>query len=96
MFQSLTMRGPNGSINWGYRSAATVTGWKVTKVKDEKTGKVAWTLRATLGPKVDRFQLRQRPLLFTAPRKGGFWCWPLKELTVGETTVTANLGPPEF
>lgn len=96
MFDKLTLRGSTASINWGYRSAAALRAWTVTRAKDELTGRVLWTLQAALGPQVDHFQLRQRPLLFTAPRRGGFWCWPVREVYLGDTRVTANLDPPEF
>jgi hypothetical protein len=96
MFQTLTLSGSTGSINWGYRSAAALQRWKVTRARDEKSGQVRWTLSAALGAHVDHFQLRQRPLLFTAPRRGGFWCWPVREVTVGATSVSANLDPPEY
>lgn len=95
LFQSLRVRGPQASILWGYRTAATLSGWTVSKRRDEKSGKWLWSLSAKLGAQTDRFQLRQRPLLFTAPRRGGFWVWPVLAVTVGETTISAQLGPPE-
>lgn len=96
MFGKLTMRGQQASIAWGYRQAATLGTWTVRKDVDEKTQRAVWTLTARLGTQVDRFQLRQRPLLFSAPRKGGFWVWPVRTLHVGETTLLADLGPPEY
>jgi hypothetical protein len=57
-------------------------------------GAPVWTLTATIA-RVDAFMARQRPLLFSAPRAGGFWIWPIEEITIGTTTLTARLGPPE-
>ena len=107
MFKGITLRGKTGSIVWAYRPAAALTTWTITSQREtyENTSGTlslkpspGYTLTATLGPHVDRFQLRQRPLLFTAPRTGGlgFWCWPVQTLTVGERTLLASLGPPEY
>jgi hypothetical protein len=107
MFKSITLRGTTGSIVWAYRPAAALTAWSITcgervlvdgphGTRTLKKIAAGYTLRATLGAHVDRFQLRQRPLLFTAPRTGGFWCWPVQTLTIGERTILASLGPPEY
>jgi hypothetical protein len=98
MFEKLTLRGPRAAIKWGgYRDAATLSAWAITRARDER-GQVRWTLQAAL-TRVDQFVLSQRPLLFVAPRTGrvgGFWLWPVQEMQIGTTTVRANLGPPEF
>ena len=95
MFHELTLRGQAATIVYGYRTAAALTAWRVARRVDEKTNAWGWTLTATLGPQVDRFQLRQRGLLFTAPRRGGFWLWPVRTVQVGERTLVAALEPPE-
>ena len=53
-----------------------------------------WTLKATLG-RVDPYALRQRPLLFTSPRTGGYWCWPIDQIQTDQLNLLARLGPPE-
>ena len=90
MFDSLTLTGGAGSVLWGYRVAVELTAWRITRVKDEGR----WVLSGTVA-RVDKFQARQAPLLFTAPRAGGFWLWPITAITVGETSLRATLGPPE-
>jgi len=90
MFETLTMSGGEASINWGWHVAAVCRGWKVHKAKDG-----AWSLEAQI-TRADPFTLKQRPLLFTAPRKGGYWCWPVRAVTVGTAQLTATLGPPEY
>lgn len=81
---------------WGYRPAATIGSWTVERRRDTKQSPWEWTLRATLAGVPDAFALRQRPLLFSAPRKGGFFVWPVQRIDVHEArTVTASLGPPE-
>jgi len=96
MFASLTLTGVRGSIVWAYHDAATIAQWVVRRSRDEQTQQWRWRLAATLGPSVDRFKLRQRPLRFVAPRHGGFWCWQLRELTLTERTLVATLDPPEY
>jgi hypothetical protein len=86
------LRGRGASIVWSYHTAATLTSWSV--VKDSTTGR--WALTAMID-RATPFYLRQVPLLFTAPRLGGFWCWPLLEppRVLDERRLLATLGPPE-
>jgi hypothetical protein len=99
MFKAITLRGTTATLAWGYRTAAALSVWTVSRSLDEAKGTYAWTLAATLGPQCDRFQVRQaearKELVFTAPRKGGHWVWPVRTVTVGERRLTATLGPPE-
>lgn len=83
----ITLRGLEGVVRFGYHTAATLSAWRITG------SRARWTLSATL-LRADRFQLRQRPLEFSAPRIGGYWCWPLESVTVGEHDLRATLGPP--
>ena len=87
MLRELTIRGAAASLVWGSRTAAELSAWRIAKVEGQ------WCLAATIA-RVDRFQARQAPLLFTAPRPGGFWAWPIKSITVGESQLRAVLGPP--
>lgn len=63
-----------------------------------KVGKAApgWVLKARVR-RHDSFQIRQKPLYFTAPRNGGFWYFPVLEPpTVDNNGVLrAKLGHPE-
>lgn len=91
MFDRLTIRGSAASILWGYRPAATLTAWRIAKVKGQ------WMLTGTLA-RSDAFQLRQTPLLFTAPHEGGrdgWWAWGINSIQVGPRSLVAHLGPPE-
>lgn len=89
MFRKLAIRGAAGSLLWGYHAAADLHTWSIAR-----TPSGAWRLRARLG-RVDRFQARQRGVLFAAPRPGGFWAWPVMDLEIGEAEILATLGPPE-
>jgi hypothetical protein len=90
MFQGdVTLRGQEATVVWGYHTAAVCRSWTV-----QRTPQGTWTLQAQL-QKADAFQLRQRDLKFTAPRIGGFFCWPILGVTLGSTTLAAQLGPPE-
>lgn len=88
-FNRVKLHGEAASITYGYHTAAVVRSWVIRKREDG-----CWTLTATIA-RADRFQCRQRGLLFSAPRDGGFWCWPIETLTLSETQLQARLGPPE-
>jgi hypothetical protein len=45
--------------------------------------------------RADAFQCRQRPLLFTAYRDKGRWCWPIETLDLVGDQLAAVLGQPE-
>lgn len=93
MFESVVLRGGTASLLWGYRTAATLTNWRIQKKATKVQKDSAWTLTATV-QQCDAFQARQRPLLFTAPRDKGRWCWEVREISIGERSLTATLGPP--
>jgi len=87
--ETVTLHGLEATIVWGYHTAAVCRAWTATR-----TPQGQWSLQATL-QRADAFQLRQRPLKFTAPRIGGFFCFPVLGLTLGAGTVAATMGPPE-
>jgi hypothetical protein len=90
LFRRVTFRYPiEARISWGYYTAATLRSFSLSK---SETG--AWSLTAGID-RCDPFKLRQTPLLFTAPRPGGFFCFPVRSLTLGRESLTAKLGPPE-
>jgi hypothetical protein len=90
VFRHLRLRGVGGAILWGYRQAATLRTWTIRKDADDR-----WTLRATL-ERAEPFQLRQTPLLFSAPRAGGYWAWGLDAAPqIHDGQLVAKLGPPE-
>jgi hypothetical protein len=89
MFEEVTLRGQEATIVWGYHTAAVCRSWVA-----QRTAAGQWTLSASLA-RADAFQLRQRNLKFTAPRVGGFFCWPVLAVSQTGTTLAATLGPPE-
>ena len=90
MFQGdVTLAGREATIVWGYRTAAVCSTWTIHRSPQGR-----WVLSAQL-QRADAYQLRQRDLKFTAPRKGGYFCWPVLSVTVIATSLTAALGPPE-
>lgn len=93
MFHRLTVRGGAGSILWGHRTAAVVRAWTIANTAPAGKPKV-WRLAATV-TRADAFQCRQRPLLFTAPRAKGMWCWGIESLELVGMQIRAVLGPPE-
>lgn len=89
MFDELTMHGGEATITWAWHTAAVCKSWRVHKSPQGKWSMVATVVRA------DPFKLQQQPLLFSAPRKGGRWCWPVRAVTLEQTQITAALGPME-
>jgi len=87
VFEKIALHGGAASIVWGYRPAVELRTWRIVKSEGK------WILSGTIA-RVDKFQARQAPLLFTAPRPGGFWAWPIETIAIGETSVRAKLGPP--
>jgi len=98
MLQNVRLRGTTGSITYGYQEAATLRAWTIVHHAPDAKHAGSWQLLATFD-RVNKFRLRQRPLLFSAKREGltGLWCWPLDttSIQIGDTTLLATLGPPE-
>lgn len=90
MFKELTMTGGEAHVSWAYHTAAVCRAWTVQRSDDGK-----WILSATV-QRADPFVLKQYPLYFSAPRKGGRWCWPVKAVTLERERLTAALGPMEI
>jgi len=91
VFDSLTVTGGAGAILRGSRAAVELRSWRIARSRADPV----WTLTATIARVVDPFQARQTPLLFTAPRAGGYWAWPVQEISIGATSLWARLGSPE-
>ena len=92
MFRAITLRGQRGEINYGFRRAAALSTWTITR--DGETH--VWSLLASI-ERADTFQLTRRPLQFTAPRHAkpaGLWAFEVRTLDVKGSTLTATLGPP--
>jgi hypothetical protein len=88
MFESLTLRGGEGAIVWGYFTAASLTSWTIQQTPG------AWILSAVV-KSADTFKLQQRSVRFTAPRKGGDLCFPVVSCQMTDAThLTATLGQP--
>jgi hypothetical protein len=109
LIEQLRLRGGAGSVLWGYRTVAVLGKWAVVRAlpKDQKRSRPdeklqpdrrkppGWELHARV-ERVESFQIRQKPLYFTAPRKGGFWTFPVLETpTIDRGVLRAYLGQPE-
>lgn len=86
----LRIAGADGSIRWAYHLAASIRPWTVTKDEGEDVYRLAGTIVQSHPVKV-----AQRPLTFVAPVKGGTWRWPILELQITGTSLTATLGHKE-
>ena len=93
LFRRLTIRGDAGAVLWGCRTAAVLSTWTIAKVERPREPPV-WQLAARV-TRADAFQCRQKPLLFTAFRDKGSWCWGIESLDVVGTDLYAVLGHPE-
>ena len=89
MFHSLTFHGGEATIAWSYHTAAVCRRWTLRRAAQGR-----WTLEASL-QRADPFRLRQQPLRFAIPRKGGYYCFPVLNVTLAEKSLTATLGPLE-
>lgn len=109
MIEQFRLRGGDGSVLWGYREVAVVGRWAITralpkdqkrsnpaeKLKADKRKSPGWQLQARV-KRADSFQIRQKPLYFSAKRQGGYWMFPILEPpTVTDGVLRAFLGQPE-
>jgi len=85
----LSLKGPVAELRWSYRRAASLGAWSLDATGDR--GRLtAQVLKA------DAYQVSQRPIVFVVPRPGGHvWRWPVTELSITGTTLSASLGPQE-
>lgn len=77
------------ALRWGYTSAASLRAWTV--VATEGGG---WALTASIDS-VDAFRVSQSPLVFEAPHARGAFRWPVLDLQMQGSALTARLGPQE-
>lgn len=89
MFQGdVTLTGGEAVVVWFYQTAAVCRSWTI-----HRSAQNHWTLRAEV-TRADPFRLRQADLLFRAPRRGGYFCWPVVGLTLTGQQLAGTLGPP--
>jgi len=85
----LVVRGPRAELLNGYATAARLSAWMIAKHEG------AWMLTAR-AESVHSFLLSGR-LRFAAPRRGGFWYWPIagRVETLIDGRLRARMGAPE-
>jgi hypothetical protein len=80
---SITVKGQEGRIVWGYHTAARLAAWCID----------GHTLTATV-QESDTFRVTQQPLTFVVSRPTGSpWVWTVASLQVAGQTLTASLLP---
>lgn len=85
MSGSVTIRGVDGTLYWGYHLVGTVRAW--TAVGSGPS----LSLTATI-VKIDPFRASQRPIEFVAKHQSGSWRWPLETLQIDGQSLHATLG----
>lgn len=95
LLNSVTLRGPRGSLTWAGAEAAALGAWTLSRPATAQT----WTLSARV-ERVDSYRVKQVPLLFVTPRlrkPRGLWCFPVVpgSLTVAAGGLAATLTHPE-
>lgn len=87
--EGVTLHGLEAKVAWSYRTAAVCRSWTV-----QRSAQGFWTLSADV-TRADPYQLRQQPLRFAIPRRGGWYTWPILTVSLVNTRLAATLGPPE-
>lgn len=90
MSDSVTIRGVEGQLYWGYHLVGAVHNWTVTRHTPADPG----TLTGT-AVDLNAFRASQHPLAFVVTHQHGVWRWPLETLQIADSVVTATLRPPE-
>lgn len=85
---SVALKGVDGSIRWGYHTAASVHNWSLER---DDHGRL---LTATV-TNADTFRLSQQPLVFEMPHAHGVWRWTILELQISGAALHARLGQRE-
>ena len=88
VFDSLTITGGAGAVLWGSPRRRRTHG---VADRAHESRRRDWMLTATI-TRIDKFQARQAPLLFTAPRPQGFWAWPIEAIDDRGDESTGTLG----
>lgn len=77
-----------GEVRWGYRAVASFGSWSLDLEPDG--GSLTAQITAC-----DDYGITQTPLVLVVPAGQTTWRWPVRELTVAGTTLTATVGPRE-
>ena len=86
---SVTMKGVNGRLVWGYQEAAALVTWELSG--NAAGGHVHATART-----VNAFAASQQPLVFVVVRPKAVWRWPVTSpLQQHGSTVSFTVGPCE-
>jgi len=81
--------GAEGVVRWGYHCAASVHQWAINKADDG-----ALRLSGTVD-NIDDYAVTQPRLRFQVTHGTGSWRWPVIELQILGTSLTAVLGQKE-
>ena len=94
---ALRLQGHGAQILWGYQLAVSVSDWTLQTQAPTPEGPppAPWVFEGTVVTSA-LVAARQRPLTLVIPRQSGTWRWPVRDLTLTNHHVVAQLGPKEI
>jgi hypothetical protein len=84
----MKITGQIAAVRWGYRPVASLARWTFTGDNNGGT----FTAQVTSH---DAFGLDQAPLVVVVPTEKTQWRWPVRDITVTGSSLSAAVGPRE-
>ena len=84
----LSLTGHDGTLRWGYRTAATLGPWRYDGHWD------SGTLTAQV-VRCDEYALAQAPLVAVAHMGRAIWKWSVTSLQINDATLTVSVARQE-
>ena len=81
----LELKGAEGEIRWVYTTAAVVGPFRL------EADRAGGTLTADI-VSVDDYKITREPLTFVVRKAGKPWIWPVSNIRIVGTSLTATLG----
>jgi hypothetical protein len=78
--------GEVAEVRWVYLQAARLTKWRAVRQRDEPDAAFTATILDA-----DTFRLAQSPLLVVVKTEAGTWRWPMTDVQISGTTLSARV-----
>lgn len=92
--QSVTVRGPEGKLYWGYFLVGTLQAWTATRSFTTGVGSLTATIDDVDTDRIDTARDSQLPVVCVVTHQHGVWRWPLESLQIADKTLTASICSP--